>query len=213
MQRAPYTQSHVSACIEWCGGGWLLKAKLWQPFCWWGCSSFDNREGVATARASVSDRTRKRERAEGEGRRVSDTGIRQLGQAAWLEADFIVHLSFPSPSDTLCWRSRERLTLTTGHLQPLTNCCQAFSHFPIRVHADLCKTNNWRKEDFLDSASLQYFKFCICNGAGVAMVVYLRKSIHSLLSVFKKKGECWLTWRSSAGCSFDFRLLTWWINN
>lgn len=27
------------------------------------------------------------------------------------------------------------------------------------------------------------------------MVVYLRKSIHSLLSIFKKKGECQLTWR------------------
>lgn len=46
------------------------------------------------------------------------------------------------------------------------------------------------------------------HGACVGMVIYLRKSIHSLLSVFKKKGECWLTWRNLAGCSFDFGLLT-----
>lgn len=32
------------------------------------------------------------------------------------------------------------------------------------------------------------------------MVVYLRKSIHSLLSVFKKKGESWLRWRAYDGC-------------
>lgn len=49
------------------------------------------------------------ERAEGgEGRRVSDSGIRQLGQAAWLGADLIVYLSFPSHSGFL-QRRRELL--------------------------------------------------------------------------------------------------------
>lgn len=32
----------------------------------------------------------------------------------------------------------------------------------------------------------------ICCCTGVGMVVYAKKSLYSLLSVFKKKGECWL---------------------
>lgn len=57
---------------------------------------------------------RGRERAEGEGRRVSDSGIRQLGQAAWLEGGLIVHLSFSSHSDTL--QEEERASLLADKL-------------------------------------------------------------------------------------------------
>lgn len=65
-----------------------------------GGSSFDKRERIAMERERERE-ARERERAEGEGRWVSDSGMRQLGQAAWLEADLIVFLSFPSHSDTL----------------------------------------------------------------------------------------------------------------
>lgn len=41
------------------------------------------------------------ERAEGEGRGVSDSGIRQLGQAAWLEAGIIVSSRPSTATQTL----------------------------------------------------------------------------------------------------------------
>lgn len=101
------------------GGGWPL---------------FDNREGIAMEGASVSDRAKyiEREREQrGEGRRVSDSGIRQLGQAAWLEADLIVYSSIPSHSDTL--QEEERASLsdnrppTATHRQDLF----IFNHYYI----------------------------------------------------------------------------------
>lgn len=91
------TRSHVLDCTEqkWgCGrvperhiltGGW--PAVMWS-------SSFDNRsnrereeEGWGWSRGVV---------------RVSDSGIRQLVQAAWLEADLIVHLSLLQHPTCFC---------------------------------------------------------------------------------------------------------------
>lgn len=80
-------ESHVSVCTEqkW---GWT---NPWKPnfesrSCWWRC-------GVLHLTIEHKLSNRERGRAGGKGVRVSDSGIRQLVQAAWLEADLIVHLS------------------------------------------------------------------------------------------------------------------------
>lgn len=65
------------------------------------------------------DRAREREReGRGGGSRVSDSGIRQLGQASWLEADLIVCLSLRHFAV-----QEERFSLT--------NWCHRFYHFSI----------------------------------------------------------------------------------
>lgn len=78
----------------------------------------------------------------------------------------------------------------------LTNRCQGFLTF-------FRSLSIWTSDHLLTRRCglvwlLLCFIFwcCICHGTGVGMVVYLKKSLHSLLTVLKKKGKCWLTWRS-----------------
>lgn len=121
-----------------------------------GVSSFVTIERESQWREPVwpmeQNRGRERERAEGEGRRVSYSGIRQLGQAAWLEADLIVRLSYPSRSDTP--QKVERASLSDNRPSPVTHR-QDFHLFSIFVkQTDF--SHHWQKGDLLDSAVLYH---------------------------------------------------------
>ena len=187
-----HSQSHVSVCIEQSGGRCLLKAKLWQPFCCWGrvLNLTIERESQWSEPVWATELKREREGAEGRGRR----GIR-LGDKA---------------AGTCCLAgSRSYCELVL--LKSLQRKRELDKIFIISPSSELIWIyfiflNTDRKKTCWTLISFPILWFCICYGAGVGMVVSLRKSLHSLLSVFKKKGECWLTWRNLAG--FDFRLLT-----
>lgn len=127
--------------------------------------------------ASVSKiDTRERESSGGR-----EEGIRLGDKAAGLKADLIVRLSFPSPSNSLQKHLRSLLSSSASSVEACGS--QSLVKLTEGRLVRLCFALLWRSE------------FGFCYGTGVDMVVYLRKSIHSLLSVFKKKGECRLTWR------------------
>lgn len=84
-----YSRTCLSALSK-NGGGQIPERQLLKSRpCWWQC-------GVLHLTIELKLSSRQRGRAGGgrKGVRVSDSGIRQLVQAAWLEADLIVRLSF-----------------------------------------------------------------------------------------------------------------------
>lgn len=181
------------------GGGKLSQAFGWNGFDWgvgfimwqWGA--------ILQQRERAGDRQREGERLErweGEGRRLSDSGIRQLGRAAWLEADLIVHLSL---AKSLC-KLEKRRESCLAHKVPFFNIIflrDQFIWFTNKIQQNLFfKRTCWNFAPFVWGFFLGFI--LICHGTVVGMVVYLKKSLHSLLSVFKKKGECWFTPASRA---------------
>lgn len=111
-------------------------------------------------------------------------GIRHKDKAAGLEAGFIVSSSFQSSADGRGRGSFFGLVLYQKYLQLWAQEFYKVQRFFFTVHPkQLVEFLYFQTNFFLGGGS-------ICHAASVGMVVYLRKSIHSLLSVFKKKGEC-----------------------
>lgn len=164
------TRSHVLVCTKqkWPGGGGggeSLKAKFLRPVSKWRCGVLH-----LTIEHELSNR-------EGESRGEGSEGIRLRDKAAGAGC--------PAGSRSYCALVLPQTQNTS--IQP--SFALLFVRVSKRITGNLFLLLGWTHNLGLLLCYYTFFFFlCICHGTAVGMVVYL-KSFHSLLSVFKRKGE------------------------